>query len=112
MSASPTIKRAVQAVLTAAALSAALLAAPLPAVAQTAYFFPQTATTADLDPAIPTPEAFLGYPIGSHYTRHDQVVAYLRELDRLSDRITVQEIGRSYEERPLLAVFVTSAANQ
>jgi len=112
MSASPTIKRAVQTVLTATTLSAALLAAPLPAVAQTPYFFPQTATTADLDPAIPTPEAFLGYPIGSHYTRHDQVVAYLRELDRLSDRITVQEIGRSYEERPLLAVFVTSAANQ
>lgn len=112
MSVSPTIKRAVQAVLTAATLSAALLAAPLPALAQTPYFFPQTAATADLDLAIPTPEAFLGYPIGSHYTRHDQVVAYLRELDRLSDRITVQEIGRSYEERPLLAVFVTSAANQ
>lgn len=112
MSASPTIKRAVQAVLTAATLSVALLAAPLPAIAQTPYFFPQTATTADLDPTMPTPEAFLGYPIGSHYTRHDQVVAYLRELDRLSDRITVQEIGRSYEERPLLAVFVTSAANQ
>lgn len=108
MPASPTIKRAVQAVLTAAAL----LSAPLPALAQTPYFFPHTATTADLDPAIPTPEAFLGYPIGSHYTRHDQVAAYLRELDRLSDRITVREIGRSYEERPLLAVFVTSAANQ
>ncbi len=112
MSASPTIKRAVQAVLTAATLSGALLTAPLPALAQTPYFFPRTAATADFDPAIPTPEAFLGYPIGSHYTRHDQVVAYLRELDRLSNRITVQEIGRSYEERPLLVVFVTSPANQ
>lgn len=112
MSASPTIKRAVQAVLTAASLSAALLAAPLPATAQNAYFFPHTATTADFDPAIPTPEAFLGYPIGSHYTRHDQVVAYLRELDRLSDRITVREVGRTYEERPLLAAFVTSPSNQ
>jgi hypothetical protein len=112
MSASPMIKRAVQAAVAVASLSVATLASPLPAAAQTSYFFPQTATTADLDPAIPTPEAFLGYPVGSHYTRHDQVVAYLRELDRLSDRITVQEIGRSYEERPLLSVVVTSAANQ
>lgn len=108
MSASLPIRRAVQAVLAAAAL----LVAPLSAVAQTDYFFPHTAATADLDPTIPTPEAFLGYPIGSHYTRHDQVTAYLRELARLSDRITVREIGRTYEERPLLAVFVTSPANQ
>ena len=40
------------------------------------------------------------------------MVEYLRELDRLSDRITVREIGRSYEDRPLLEVIVTSEANQ
>lgn len=95
----------------AAVLTGALpLSAPGLATAQSAYFFPQTAP-ADFDPAIPTPEAFLGYPIGSHYTRHDRVADYLETLDRLSDRITVREIGRSYEERPLLAVFVTSPAN-
>ncbi len=82
----------------------------LPVAAQTAYYFPDAAADAH-DPAIPTPEQFLGYPIGTHYTRHDRIVDYLRELERLSDRVHVQEIGRSYEERPLLAVLVTSPAN-
>ncbi|WP_269714962.1 M14 family zinc carboxypeptidase [Caulobacter sp. NIBR2454] len=95
----------------AALLAAAVLASsPQVAVAQTTYFFPQAAA-ADFDPSIPSPEAFLGYPIGSHYTRHDQVAAYLKELDLLSDRIRVDEIGRTYEGRPLLSVIVTSAAN-
>lgn len=96
----------------AALLAAAVLSsAPTLAAAQSSYFFPQAALS-DFDAAIPTPEAFLGYPIGSHYTRHDQVVAYLRELDRLSDRVSVEEIGRTYEGRPLLAVTITSGANQ
>src|SRR6185437_2831083 len=37
-----------------------------PAVhAQSGYFFPQTTDAAAFDTAIPTPEQFLGYPIGS-----------------------------------------------
>lgn len=98
------------ALLAAAVAGVSLAAAHAAAAAPIGYYFPQAAS-ADFDPAIPTPEAFLGYSIGSQYTRHDQVTAYLKELDRLSDRIVVQEIGRTYEGRPLLAVLVTSAAN-
>ena len=29
---------------------------------------------------IPSPEAFLGYPIGEQHTRHDQIVAYFNKL--------------------------------
>ncbi|PVM82903.1 M14 family zinc carboxypeptidase [Caulobacter endophyticus] len=106
------IRSAAPAALFAAAVAGAgLVAAPAALAAPIGYYFPQAAS-ADLDPAIPTPETFLGYSIGSQYTRHDQVVAYLKELDRLSDRITVQETGRTYEGRPLLAVIVTSTANQ
>lgn len=105
------IRGAAPAALFAAAVAGANLAAvPAAMAAPAGYYFPQAAL-ADLDPAIPTPEAFLGYPTGTQYTRHDQVVAYLKELERLSDRITVQEIGRTYEGRPLLSVLVTSAAN-
>ncbi|MEG1452295.1 M14 family metallopeptidase [Brevundimonas sp.] len=100
-------RRAAAAVL----FGAALLAAPATVSAQSSYYFPQ-ATAADFDPAIPTPEAFLGYPVGSHYTRHDQIVAYLKELERLSDRVTVETIGSTYEHRPLLSVVITSASNQ
>ncbi|MFG3448737.1 M14 family zinc carboxypeptidase [Stenotrophomonas sp. NPDC047960] len=84
-----------------------LLAAP--AFAQSAYFFPQGG---DFDPAIPTPQQFLGYEIGSRYTRHDQLVAYFNELARHSDKIKVEQIGTSYEGRPLLIATVTSAQNQ
>lgn len=84
-----------------------LLAAP--AFAQSAYFFPQGG---DFDPAIPTPQQFLGYEIGSRYTRHDQLVAYFNELAKHSDKIKVEQIGTSYEGRPLLIATVTSAQNQ
>ncbi len=38
------------------------------------------------DAAIPSPESFLGYPIGSHHTRHDQIVSYFEKLAELSPR--------------------------
>ena len=60
---------------------------------------------------VPSPEAFLGYPIGTHHTRHDMIVAYFRELARLSDRATVQEIGRTVEHRVMPVLTVTSPAN-
>ncbi|MGV6493848.1 M14 family zinc carboxypeptidase [Stenotrophomonas rhizophila] len=84
-----------------------LLAAP--AFAQSAYFFPQGG---DFDPSSPTPQQFLGYEIGSRYTRHDQLVAYFDELARHSDKIKVERIGSSYEGRPLLIATITSAQNQ
>ena len=84
-----------------------LLAAP--AFAQSAYFFPQRG---EFDPSIPTPQQFLGYEIGSRYTRHDQLVAYFNELAKHSDKIKVEQIGSSYEGRPLLIATVTSAQNQ
>lgn len=84
----------------------------LSAQAQSAYFFPQASEAGAFDSAIPTPEQFLGYPIGSRYTRHDQLVAYFEELARHSNRIRVQHIGRSYEGRPLLIATITAASNQ
>lgn len=84
-----------------------LLAAP--AFAQSAYFFPQGG---EFDPSIPTPQQFLGYEIGSRYTRHDQLVAYFNELAKHSDKIKVEQIGSSYEGRPLVIATVTSTQNQ
>ena len=96
--------------LTAALLALGLVASP-PAAAQSSYFFP-AAQAADFDPAVPTPEQFLGYPIGSHYTRSDQIVAYLRELDRVSDRVGTRVIGTTYEARPQLVATITAVENQ
>ncbi|GAB2476563.1 peptidase M14 [Hymenobacter qilianensis] len=94
-----------------AALLTLGLALATPAAAQNSYFFPEAAA-GSFDPAIPTPEKFLGYPIGSHYTRTDQIVAYLRELDRVSDKVSLRVLGNTFEERPQVVATITTVANQ
>lgn len=63
------------------------------------------------NPAIPTPAAFLGYEVGEWHVSHDQLLAYMRELDRLSDRITLREYGRSHENRPMINLTITHPDN-
>ena len=75
--------------------------------AQNGYFFPKK----QLNPAIPTPEQFLGYAIGSHHTRHDKLVEYMRELDRLSDRVSVQKMGETNEHREQIIVTISMPEN-
>lgn len=59
------------------------------------------------DSKIPSPEGFLGYPIGSHHTRHDRIVAYFEQLAALSDRATLTYYGKTYEHRPLVMLNVS-----
>ena len=83
-------------------------AAPQSLFAQSDYFFPEGQS---FDPGIPSPEDFLGYPIGSFVTRQDRIVAYMQELARLSDRATYQSIGMTYEHRSMPVLTVTSPSN-
>ncbi len=71
------------------------------------YFLPE----GEYDKKIPTPEQFLGWQIGEWHVSHDQVVAYMRELDRLSDRLSIEIHGRTYEQRPLMVLFITHPDN-
>lgn len=73
------------------------------------YYLPQNVT---YDPKVPTPQQFLGFQIGEQHVSHDQIVAYMKELDRTSDRVTLQEYARTYENRPCLLLTITSAQNQ
>ena len=77
-------------------------------IAQESYFYPNSGT---FNPAIPTPEKFLGYAIGEQHTRYDQLVAYFMELDKLSDRVSVEVIGKTYENRAQIAATFTAPAN-
>ena len=63
------------------------------------------------NPAIPSPEAFFGYETGTHHTRYDQMVAYFKELDRVSENAELTVIGHTYGGRPLLVLAVSSAKN-
>jgi hypothetical protein len=71
---------------------------------QNDYYFPEAKGWND---NIPSPEEFLGYPIGSHHTRHDQIVAYLDKLASLSDRAELIEYGKTYGHRRLVMLVVT-----
>ena len=72
------------------------------------YFFKDKGP---FDPNIPTPEAFLGYPIGEQHTRHDQIVSYLSKLAEVSDRASIATYGKTHEHRTLVMLTVSSAQN-
>jgi hypothetical protein len=72
------------------------------------YFYPASKS---FNKSIPTPEQFLGYGIGTNHTRHDKVVEYFRKLDELSDRVSMEVIGESYEHRVQIVAKITSPEN-
>ena len=64
-----------------------------------------------LDPAVPAPQEFLGYPIGKRFTHYERILSYLDALAAASDRVSTWEIGRTYEDRPLRLVAISSPEN-
>lgn len=67
---------------------------------------------ATLATAQPTPQEFLGYPIGERFTSHDRILDYFHELAKQSKLITIEQIGETYEHRPLVLAAITSAKNR
>lgn len=63
------------------------------------------------DESIPSPEEFLGYPIGEYHTRHDLVVAYMYTLAERSDKASVEVYGKTHENRKLLMLQISSSSN-
>ena len=64
------------------------------------------------DPAIPTPESYLGTEVGTWHVRHDQLAGYMYALAAASDRISIEETGRTHENRPLLLLTITAPENR
>jgi Zinc carboxypeptidase len=62
---------------------------------------------------ITTPREQFGFNIGDDYVlaNYTQYVDYLKKLDRESDRLTVEEIGKSSEGRPMYLAIITSPEN-
>ena len=63
------------------------------------------------DPAIPAPEAVLGYEIGAYLTDHAEMVDYMRRLDQASDRARMFEYGQTYEGRRMYVLAISSPKN-
>ncbi|MEM8894988.1 MAG: M14 family zinc carboxypeptidase [Bacteroidota bacterium] len=85
-----------------------ILALTFTAQGQNEYFFPGAS---GFDSSIPSPEEFLGYPIGEFHTRHDRMVSYFETLADISDKATIQTIGMTYEHRPQVILTITSEDN-
>ncbi|PYQ56406.1 MAG: hypothetical protein DMF53_25565, partial [Acidobacteria bacterium] len=64
-----------------------------------------------LDEHVPSPAAFLGYPLGARFTSWDRIVAYLEALDAASPRVKMWEYGHTYEGRPLKLLAVSAPEN-
>ncbi len=71
------------------------------------YFDPSVS----FNPDIPTPETVLGYQVGEWHVRHDQLVEYMYTLAQSSDRVAIEKIGVTHEQRPLLLVTFASPQN-
>lgn len=72
------------------------------------YYLPTDVT---YNKNIPTPESVLGHEVGKWHVTHDKLVMYMKELAKSSDRITLEDRGKTFEDRPLLLLTVTSPAN-
>ncbi|MEM9297618.1 MAG: M14 family zinc carboxypeptidase [Bacteroidota bacterium] len=62
--------------------------------------------------AIPTPKSVIGHEVGEWHMSHDRLVNYMYAVAEASQRITIQEIGRTFETRPQLLLTITSPENQ
>nr|WP_245772047.1 M14 metallopeptidase family protein [Rhodothermus profundi] len=63
------------------------------------------------DPAIPRPEEVIGHVVGTRHTAPHQIVAYFQAVAAASDRVLVEEHGRTYEGRPLIHAIVSAPEN-
>jgi hypothetical protein len=77
----------------------------------TLAFFLAVSATAGAAP--PSPESVLGFRPGADRQLADwtQIVDYFHRLDAASDRVQVEEVGRTTEDRPFLVAVITSEKN-
>lgn len=63
--------------------------------------------------SVPAPKDVFGFTPGDDYklASHEQLLDYYRKLDAASDRVLVEEIGKSVEGRPLVLVLISNEAN-
>jgi len=60
---------------------------------------------------IPTPKEIIGHQVGEWHVTHDKLVEYMKVLANSSDRITLEDRGKTFEGRPLLLLTITSPNN-
>ncbi|MGV3545801.1 MAG: M14 metallopeptidase family protein [Pedobacter sp.] len=60
---------------------------------------------------VQSPDAFLGYELGTHFSSHQKVVDYFKDVASKAKNVKLQSYGTTYEGRELLYAVVSDAAN-
>lgn len=60
---------------------------------------------------IPTPKSVIGHEVGEWHITHDKLLYYMKTLAKVSDRIVIEERGKTFEDRPLILLKITSPKN-
>ena len=63
------------------------------------------------DGQIPTPKEIIGHEVGEWHITHDKLVTYMKAIAKASNRITIEDRGKTFEGRPLLLLTITSPEN-
>ncbi|MEQ8423735.1 MAG: hypothetical protein RIA63_03430, partial [Cyclobacteriaceae bacterium] len=63
-------------------------------------------------PTLQSPEQFLGYELGSRFTRHHRVVEYFQQVvNARPNNVKFIQYGETYEHRPLMVAIIASEDN-
>ncbi len=60
---------------------------------------------------VQSPDSFLGYPLGTTFSRHHQVVDYFQHLEENSNMVRLDPYGTTNEGRLLQLAYVSTAKN-
>ena len=60
---------------------------------------------------IQSPQEFLGYEIGSRFTRHHKVVEYFKYMSSVLSNVKLEKYGETNEHRPLYVTYISSQEN-
>jgi len=67
---------------------------------------------ASVSQTLQSPEQFLGYKLGDHFTQHYKIVNYFKSVAQaMPDMVKVEQYGETYEGRPLLLAYVSTKEN-
>jgi hypothetical protein len=77
-----------------------------------AFFLCTLALFSSAQTPVPSPEKFLGYALGAHFTPHFRIVNYFKEVAQsAAGMMKLEQYGQTNEGRPLLLAYIALPEN-
>ena len=74
------------------------------------YYLPKGVS---YNPAIPKPKDIIFHEVGASHVTHDRLVQYMKAVAAAApDRVKLETMGFTYEDRPQVLLIITSPKNQ